>query len=106
MSEAPEKWHVYILECSDETLYTGITNNLELRLKKHNQGKGARYTKGRAPVKLLINFEVDGKSKALKLEYKIKKLSKKEKLEIIKNKSQLDDIEVGVMLEVVKEESP
>ena len=106
MSESPEKWYVYILECSDETLYTGITNNLELRLKKHNQGKGARYTKGRGPVKLLINFEVDGKSKALKLEYKIKKLSKKEKIEIIKNRTLLDSTENEVIFEGVKEKAP
>lgn len=80
MSDVPEKWHVYILECSDNTLYTGITNNLERRIQKHNSGKGARYTKGRAPVKLIKSFELNNKSEALKLEYKIKQLSREDKL--------------------------
>lgn len=75
-------WFVYILICSDETLYTGITNDLQARLEKHNSGKGAKYTRGRTPVKLLKSFEVESKSEALKLEYKIKQLSKEEKLKL------------------------
>lgn len=77
-----DKWFVYILECSDEkkSLYTGITNNLEKRITTHNAGKGAKYTKGRLPVKLLKSFEVPDKSTALKLEYQIKQLSRDEKL--------------------------
>lgn len=74
------KWYVYILECSDKTLYTGSTNDLQARLEKHNSGKGAKYTKGRTPVKLLKFFETESKSDALKLEHKIKQLSRKEKL--------------------------
>ena len=74
-------WYVYIVRCEkDDTLYTGITNNLERRIHQHNTGKGARYTKGRAPVTLLKSFNVDNKSEALKLEYKIKQLSREEKL--------------------------
>jgi putative endonuclease len=76
-------WFVYILECSDKTLYTGITNNLELRLKKHNEGKGAKYTKGRRPVILLKYSEVESKSEALKLEFKIKQLPKEDKLKLL-----------------------
>jgi putative endonuclease len=77
-----DKWFVYILECSDEkkSLYTGITNNLEKRIATHNAGKGAKYTQGRLPVKLLKSFEVPDKSTALKLEYQIKQLSRDEKL--------------------------
>lgn len=77
-----DKWYVYILECSDEkkSLYTGITNDLEKRIKAHNAGLGAKYTRGRLPVKLLKSFEVESKSAALKLEHKIKKLSRAEKL--------------------------
>lgn len=74
-------WYVYILKCKDNSLYTGITNNLEKRIEKHNKGIGAKYTKGRRPVKLMKKFTVNNKSEALKLECKIKKLSKKEKLE-------------------------
>lgn len=75
-------WLVYILECSDKTLYTGTTNNLERRLKQHNDGKGAKYTKGRSPVKLLKTFDAESKSEALKLEYKIKQLSREDKLKL------------------------
>lgn len=74
------KWYVYILECADGTLYTGITNNLDNRIRKHNEGKGAKYTRGRGPVTLVKTFERLTKSDALKLEYKIKQLSKEEKL--------------------------
>lgn len=73
-------WFVYILICSDQTLYTGITNNLEKRLAAHNNKKGAKYTKYRTPVTLIKSFEVADKSTALKLEYKIKQLPRSEKL--------------------------
>ncbi len=73
-------WYVYLLLCSDDTLYCGITNNLERRINQHNKGKGAKYTRGRGPVTLVKFFEAADKSAALKLEYKIKQLSKEEKL--------------------------
>lgn len=73
-------WYVYILKCSDDSLYTGITNNLQKRIKNHNDGTGAKYTKGRAPVTLLKHFIVSSKSEALKLEIKIKKLPREGKL--------------------------
>jgi predicted GIY-YIG superfamily endonuclease len=76
------KWFVYILQCSDDTLYTGITNNLEKRIKQHNEGKGAKYTMGRGPVALVKSFEVLSKGEALKLEYKIKQLPRAEKLQL------------------------
>lgn len=76
-------WFIYILQCSDGTLYTGITNNLERRIKQHNDGKGAKYTRGRGPVILLKKFEVETKSQALKIELQIKSLSKDEKLKFI-----------------------
>lgn len=75
-----QMWYVYILKCSDNSLYTGITNNLENRINKHNNGTGAKYTKGRAPVTLLKHFIVASKSEALKLEIKIKKLPREGKL--------------------------
>ena len=75
-------WFVYLLLCFDNRIYCGITNNLEKRIATHNAGKGAKYTKGRTPVTLLMHFEVGTKSDALKLEFKIKQLSRKEKLEL------------------------
>lgn len=76
-------WYIYILKCSDGTLYTGITINVEKRIQQHNAGKGARYTRGRTPVELVKSFQRSTKGEALKLEYKIKKLSKEEKLSYI-----------------------
>lgn len=78
-------WIVYLLECKDETIYCGITNNLEKRIIAHNQGKGAKYTRGRLPVKIVYHQTVKTKSEALKLEIRIKKMSKSEKLSLIKN---------------------
>ena len=77
------KWFVYILRCKDNTLYTGITKNLTARIKAHTAGKGAKYTRGRAPFKLECCVEVPDKSTALKLESKIKKLSKSDKQDYI-----------------------
>jgi len=79
----PEEYYVYILECSDGSLHTGITNDLTKRLHQHNTGKGAKYTRGRRPVVLLVSFCVESKSIALKEEHRVKKLSRKEKLKLI-----------------------
>jgi putative endonuclease len=74
-------WHVYILSCSDDTLYTGITNDLERRIEEHNSSKlGAKYTRGRRPVTLVYSKEMGSRSDALKEEYRIKQLSREEKL--------------------------
>jgi putative endonuclease len=78
------KWYVYILECADGTLYTGITTDVNKRLETHNKGKGAKYTRGRRPVVLLASFSVENKSLALKEEYRIKQLTKNEKLKLCK----------------------
>ena len=76
------KYYVYIVKCRDNTLYTGITTDLEKRLTKHNQGTGAKYTRGRTPVELVYYENGYTKSEALKREIAIKKLTriKKEKL--------------------------
>lgn len=80
-------WYVYIVNCQkDNTLYTGITNNLTKRITTHNKGKGSKYTRSRLPVILLYSFEVETKSQALVFEYKIKQLSKKNKLLYFSNK--------------------
>ena len=75
---------VYILECNDGTLYTGWTNDIDKRFKAHNDGKGAKYTKGRRPLKLVYLEELETKSEALKRENEIKKLTKDKKRQLIK----------------------
>lgn len=74
-----------MVQCSDGTLYTGWTNDLKKRLEKHNAGKGARYTRGRLPVKLVYYEVFATKSEAMKRETQIKKLSRKQKLLFIIN---------------------
>lgn len=79
------KHYIYILECSDKTLYTGYTNDLENRLKAHNEGKGAKYTKSRLPVKMVYSEAFDDKKEAMSREWFIKhRLTREEKLELIK----------------------
>jgi len=78
-----DSWVVYILECNDKTFYTGITNDIKNRLAIHNMGKGAKYTRSRIPVKLVYLVKVNNKSSALKLEYKIKAFSRKQKIKLI-----------------------
>ncbi len=73
-------WYVYIIECKDNSLYTGITNNLSKRLEVHNSGKGAKYTKTRLPVKLVYKEIYRTKEESLKRESEIKKLKRSEKL--------------------------
>lgn len=76
-------YFVYLLECSDSSLYCGYTNDVEKRLKTHNDGQGAKYTKSRLPVKLVYMEECPTKSDALKRECAIKKLTKPQKLMLI-----------------------
>ena len=78
-------WVIYLLECKDGSLYTGITNDLEKRLASHNAGTGAKYTRGRRPVTLLEFKTVESQSEALKLEYQIKQLPRFKKRAFFKN---------------------
>ena len=75
--------YTYIVKCSDGSLYTGWTNNLEKRIKDHNAGRGAKYTKARRPVVLVYKEEFPTKQEAMKREWEIKRLSRKEKLSMI-----------------------
>ena len=77
-------WAVYIIRCADGTLYTGIAPDVEKRVQKHNEGKGAKYTRGRTPVELVYREEHPNRAEASKREYQIKQLSRAEKLELIK----------------------
>ena len=76
--------YVYILRCNDDSLYTEWTNNLEKRVKAHSNGKGAKYTKARLPVELVYFEEYENKVEAMRREYAIKQLKRKEKLMLIK----------------------
>lgn len=76
-------WYVYMLRCSDRTLYTGITNDLSARIRAHNAGTGAKYTRGRGPVELVYTEELPTHGEALRREYTIKQLKKEQKLALI-----------------------
>lgn len=77
---------VYILQCNDDSLYTGYTVNIEERLKLHEAGKGAKYTRGRGPFRLVYTERYSTKSEALKREYEIKQWSRAKKLALINKK--------------------
>ena len=82
-----KKHFTYILRCSDDSLYTGYTTNLAKRLQTHNAGKGAKYTKARLPVEMVYNEEYVTKEEAMRREAAIKKLTRKQKIELIKNQT-------------------
>ena len=75
-------WVVYILKCADDTLYTGITNDLEDRVKAHENGQGAKYTRGRGPFEVIYQEQCKNRSVASKREIAIKSLNKEEKLKL------------------------
>lgn len=77
--------YTYILKCSDGSLYTGWTNDLNKRLEAHNKGMGAKYTKNRLPVDIVYYEEFQTKEEAMKREYQIKKLTRSKKIELIKS---------------------
>ncbi|MGR8979468.1 MAG: GIY-YIG nuclease family protein [Gammaproteobacteria bacterium] len=77
------EWFVYIIHCSDESLYTGITNDVSRRLKQHEDLKGAKYFRGRHPKQLVYLEPGHNRSSAAKREFEIKKISRKEKWRII-----------------------
>lgn len=79
-----KQWFVYLLRCSDNSLYCGITNDLDNRIKVHNSGKGSKYVKSRLPAILVYQEPAENRSIASKREYQIKQLSKKEKENLIK----------------------
>lgn len=76
-------WYVYILRCGDGSLYTGITTDVQSRLEAHRSGKGAKYTRGRAPLELVYREECGDHSQALKRELAIKSLTREEKKKLI-----------------------
>ena len=84
--------YTYILQCKDGTFYTGWTNNLERRLKAHNDGKGAKYTKARRPVILVYYETFETKEEAMKREYAIKQMTRKEKERLVEEEISSDRV--------------
>jgi len=81
-------WFLYVVQCSDGSLYTGVTTDIERRIREHNGSKrGAKYTRGRRPVKLIYVKDCRDRFEALREERKFKSLSRKEKLKIIEKKT-------------------
>ena len=77
-------WYLYILRCKDDTFYTGITTDVEKRLEAHRTGKGAKYTRGRAPLELVYRESCGSHSDALKREHQVKMLTREEKQNLIR----------------------
>ena len=75
-----DNWVVYLIRCSDKSLYCGISNDVHRRLKEHNEGKGAKYTRSRTPVTLIDIIPAMSKRDALKLEYRIKRMPADQKI--------------------------
>ena len=92
------KHYVYILRCNDDTLYTGYTNDVKKRLEKHENGKGAKYTRGRGPLELLYTEEFERKEIAMQREYQIKRLTRQQKLNLIQSKIKEDIYEHSAKL--------
>jgi putative endonuclease len=79
-------WYVYILRCGDGSLYTGIATDVVRRLAEHQTNKGAKYLRGRGPLKLVFEKQVGSRSQALKIEHKVKGLTRKEKEDLINDR--------------------
>jgi putative endonuclease len=80
-------YHLYIIECDNGSFYTGITTDIKRRFSEHASGKGAGYTRGRKPKKIVYTEECGTRSEALRRECAIKKLSRSEKIELVENQS-------------------
>lgn len=80
-------YYTYILECADKTLYCGYTNDVEARVRTHNEGEGAKYTRARLPVRAVYVEEFATRSEAMSREVKIKRLSRAQKLALINEKN-------------------
>ena len=90
---AVDKWSVYLIRCGDDSLYAGVALDVERRLEEHREGKrGAKYLRGRGPLELVMSREVGDKGLALKVELKMKKLSRKAKQRLVANPDKVDDL--------------
>lgn len=85
-------WHLYILQCHDGSLYTGISTDIDRRLAAHTTDRGARRLRGRGPLKLLFSAEIGDRSRAQRMEYRVKRLSRLSKLDLIAGGIELDTL--------------
>lgn len=92
MVEENLTWYVYLVQCADGTLYTGCTNDVIKRIKTHNEGNGAKYTRSRLPVKLVYQEEVSDRSQAQQREAQLKKFTRQEKLQLIQDSTRLETL--------------
>jgi putative endonuclease len=90
-----ERWFVYVVRCSDGTLYVGIARDVAARIAMHESGRGARYTRGRGPLELLAKRRCEGKGHALRLELALKRLPRSEKLAVIGSRRKLASLATG-----------
>ena len=88
-----DKWSVYLVRCGDDSLYAGVALDVERRLDEHREGKrGAKYLRGRGPLELVMVREVGAKGLALKVELRMKKLSRKAKDRLVEKPERLDEL--------------
>ena len=88
-----DKWSVYLVRCGDDSLYAGVALDVERRLDEHREGKrGAKYLRGRGPLELVMSREVGDKGLALKVELRIKKLSRKTKDRLVENPDKVAEL--------------
>jgi putative endonuclease len=96
MSGSRLLWTLYLIRCGDGSLYTGITTDVERRLREHGDengsGKGAKFLRGRQPLALVYQIQLQNRSEAQQLEYKVKRLSKIEKESLVKNEISLPEL--------------
>ncbi|MDR5831879.1 GIY-YIG nuclease family protein [Caballeronia sp. LP006] len=85
-------WFLYLIECADGSLYTGIATDVEARFVAHAAGKGARYTRARKPLRVVASFELQGRSEALRAEYWVKQLTARQKRALIAGERTLDSV--------------
>lgn len=85
-------WHLYIVRCDDDTLYTGITTDVARRFAEHQSNRGAKRLRGRGPLQLEMSVPAGGRSEALRLEHRVKQLKRSQKLALIGGELTLDDL--------------
>ena len=94
MGESEQCWTLYLIRCGDDSLYTGITTDVNRRLKEHNgdAGKGAKSLRGKRPLTLAFEARARDRSAALKLEYRVKQLSKTEKEALVSRRLDINEL--------------
>ena len=97
---ADTEFSLYMVRCADGTLYTGIATDVERRLTEHESGlRGAKYLRGKGPLQIVFSEVVGTRAAASRLEYRVKKLNRLKKLDLIDGRSRLDDLRSGQVLE-------